>query len=189
MLVEIKAILHDYDSVFPKDLPPRLPPICKGHEFKIELEDDLPLVHQPLYKLSPLELAEAKKQIEYMLERGFIRPSDSPHGAPVLFAPKKNGGLWFCIDYRWLNKKTVKNRYPLPLPEEMFDRLGNAKVFNKIDLKSGYWQIPVRPGDIHKTAFKMRWGLYEYLVMPFGLTNAPAQFMNMMNDLLGDYLD
>ena len=146
-------------------------------------------MHRPLYKLSPLELAKAKKQIEYMLEHGFIRPSDSPYGALVLFALKKDGGLCFCIDYQWLNKKTVKNRYPLPLPEEMFDRLGNAKVFSKIDLKSGFWQILVRPGDVHKTAFKTRWGLYEYLVMLFGLTNAPTQFMSMMNGLLGDYLN
>ena len=107
----------------------------------------------------------------------------------MLFAPKKDGGLPFCIDYRWLNKKTVKNRYPLPLPEEMFDRLGQAKVFSKIDLKSGYWQIPVRQEDVQKTAFRTRWGLYEYLVMPFGLTNAPAQFMDMMNVLMGEYLD
>ena len=187
--VEIRAVLNDYDDVFPKDLPPGLPPIRKGHELKIELEDDASPVHRPLYKLSPLELAEAKKQIEYMLEHGFIRPSNSPYGAPVLFALKKDGGLWFCIDYRWLNKKTDKNNYPLPLLEEMFDRLGNAKVFSKIDPKSGYWQIPVRPGDVHKTTFQTRWGLYEYLVMPFGLTNGPTQFMSMMNDLLGDYLD
>ena len=121
-----------------------------------------------------------------MLEHGFVKPSDSPYGAPVLFVPKKDGSLRFCIDYRWLNKKTVKNRYPLLLPEELFDRLGSARVFSKIDLQSGYWQMPVKPGDIHKIAFKMRWGLYEFLVMPFGVTNAPAQFMNMMNDLLGE---
>ena len=83
----------------------------------------------------------------------------------------------------------VKNKYPLPLPEELFDWLGSARVFSKIDLWSGYWQMPVKPGDVHKTAFKTRWGLYEFLVMPFGGTNAPAQFMNMMNDLLGEYLD
>ena len=123
---EIKIVLKKYNHVFPKDLPPGLPPIRKGHEFKIELEDDTPLVHRPLYKLSPLELEEARKQIEYMLEHGFIRPLDSPYGALVLFAPKKDGGLRFCIDYRWLNKKTVKNRYPLPLLEKMFHRLGNA---------------------------------------------------------------
>ena len=142
-----------------------------------------------LYKMSLLELEEAKKQIESMLEHGFVRSSDSPYSAPVLFVPKKDGSLRFCIDYRWLNKKTVKNRYPLPLPEELFDRLGSARVFSKIDLRSGYWQMPVKPGDVHKTAFKTRWGLYEFLVMPFGVTNAPAQFMNMMNDLLGEYLD
>ena len=171
---KIKAVLDEYEDVFPKDLPLGLPPICKGHEFKIELKNDAPPVHRPLYKLSPLELAKAKKQIEYMLEHGFIRPSDSPHGAPVLFALKKDSRLRFYIDYWWLNKKTVKNRYSLPLPKEMSDWLGNAKVFSKIDLKSGYWQIPVRPGDIHKTTFKTRWGLHKYLVMPFGLNNAPT---------------
>ena len=113
---EIKAVLKKYDDVFPKELPPGLPHICKGHEFKIELEDDTPPVHWPLYKLSPLELEEARKEIEYILEHGFIRPSESPSGAPILFAPKKDGGLRFCIDYRWLNKKMVKNKYPLPLP-------------------------------------------------------------------------
>ena len=133
--IEIKAVLDEYEDVFPKDSPPGLPPILKGHEFKIELKDDAPPVHRPLYKLSPLELVEAKKQIEYMLEHGLIRPSDSPYGAPILFALKKDGGLRFCIDYQWLNKKTVKNRYPPPLPEEMFDRLGNAKVFSKINLQ------------------------------------------------------
>ena len=187
--LEIKAVLNDYQDVFPKDLPPRLPPIRKGHEFKIELEDDAPPVHQPLYKLSSLELAEAKKQIKYMLEQGFNKPSDSPYSALILFVLKKDGGLQFCIDNWRLNKKTIKNRYPLPLPKEMFDRLGNAKVFSKIDLKSGYWQILIKPGDVHKTTFKMWWGLYEYLVMPFGLTNAPPQFISMMNDFLGEYLD
>ena len=124
-----------------------------------------------------------------MLKHGFVRPSDSPYGAPVLFIPKKDGSVQFCIDYCWLNKKTVKNRYPLPLPEEMFDRVGSTRVFNQIDLRSGYWQMPVKPGDVYKTAFKTRWRLYEFLVLPFGVTNAPAQFVNMMNDLLGEYLD
>ena len=100
-----------------------------------------------------------------MLEHGFIRPSDSSYGAPVLFIPKNDGSLWFCIDYRWLNKKMVKNRYPLPLPKEMFDWMGTAKVFSKTDLRSGYWQMPVKPRDIPKTAFKTRWGLYKFLVM------------------------
>ena len=118
MLESIKAILLDYKDIFSTDLPPGLPPIRMGHEFKIELEDDTPPIHRPIYKLSPLELEEARKQIQYVLEHGYIRPSISTHGAPVLFAPKKDGGLRFCIDYRWLNKKTIKNRYPLPLLEE-----------------------------------------------------------------------
>ena len=109
-----------------------------------------------------------------MLEHEFIRPSDSPYGAPVLFVPKKDGSLRFCIDYRWLNKRTIRNWYPLPLPEEMLDRLGGVRVFSKIDLKPGYWQMPVRGQDIPKIAFRMRWGLYEFLVMPFGVTHAPS---------------
>ena len=173
-LKKLRQILKEFEDIFPKDLPPSLPPIRKGHEFKIDLEDDTPLIHQPIYKLSPLEMEEARKQIEYMLEHGLIRPSESPYGAPVLFAPKKDGDLRFCIDYRWLNKKTVKNKYPLPLPEEMFDWLGGATVFSKVDLKWGYWQMPIGPRDIQKTAFKTRWGLYEYLVMPFSVTNAPV---------------
>ena len=186
---EIKAVLQEYQDIFPTDLPPGLPPVRMGHEFKIELEDDTPPIHRPIYKLSPLELEEAKKQIQYMLEHGYIRPSIPPYGAPVLFAPKKDGGLRFCIDYRWLNKKTIKNRYPLPLPEELFDRLGGATIYNSIDLRSGYWQVPLRKEDIPKTAFKTRWGLCEFLVVPFGVSNAPAQFMNLMNDVLADYLD
>ena len=185
----VRSVLKEYEDVFPEDLPPGLPPRRMGHEFKIDLTDDTPPVHRPLYKMSPLELAEAKKQIEYMMEHGYIRPSDSPFGAPVLFAPKKDGGLRFCIDYRWLNKRTIRNQYPLPLPEEMFDRLGGSTIFSKIDLRSGYWQMPMRKEDIPKTAFKTRWGLYEFLVVPFGVTNAPAQFMNLMNDVLKDYLN
>ena len=161
----------------------------KGHEFEIKLEDDITPIHRPLYKMSPQELQEAKDQIQSMLEHGFIRPSDSPYGSPILFVPKKDGSLRFCIDYNWLNKRTVKNRYPLPLLEELFDRLGNAKVFTKIDWRSGYWQMLVKLGDIPKTTFKTCWGLYEFSVMPFGVTNAPAQFINMITDLLGEYLD
>ena len=145
---EIKAVLDEYEDVFPKDLPPGFPPIRKGHKFKIELEDDAPPVHRPLYKLSPLELAEAKKQIVYMFKHGFIRPSDSPYGAPVLFAPKKDGGLRFRIDYRLLNKKPVKNRYPLPLPEEMFDSAGECQ---------GVQQDRTQVGILANTGQAQRW--------------------------------
>ena len=146
-------------------------------------------MHRLIYKLSPLELDKAKKQIKYMLEHGFIRPSESPWGALVLFAPRKDGGLRFCIDYRWLNKKTIRNRYPLPLLEEMMDRLGGGRVFSKIDLKLGYWQVLIREEDIPKTAFWMRWGLFKFLVMPFGVTNASSQFMHLVQDVLHKYLD
>ena len=148
---QIHAVLEEFDDVFPQDLPLGLPPVREGHEFKIDLEDEVPPIHHPLYKRSPLELAEAKKQIESMLEHGFVRPSDSPYGAPVLFIPKKDGSLRFCIDYHWLNKKTVKNKYPLPLLEELFDQLRSAKVFSKIDLRSWYRHMPVKPKDVHKT--------------------------------------
>ena len=111
-----------------------------------------------------------------MLKHGFVRPSDSPYDAPVLFVPKKDGSLRFCIDYRWLNKKMVKNRYPLPLPEELFDWLGSARVFSKIDLQSRYWQMLVKPGDVHKLAFKRGGGSMNFwsclLASPMPLPNS-----------------
>ena len=132
------AVLEEFDDVFLQYLPLGLRPVREGYEFKIDLEDEVPPVHRPLYKMGPLELEEAKKQIASMLEHGFVRPSDSPCGAPILFVPKKDGSLRFCIEYHWLNKKPVKNRYPLTLSDELFDRLGSAKVFSKIDLRSRY---------------------------------------------------
>ena len=132
-----KAVLSELKDAFPVVLPAGQPLVRLGHEFKIDLQDDAPPVHRSIHKLSPMELAEAKRQIEYMLEHGFICPSQSPYGAPVLFAPKKDRGLRFCIDYRWLNKKTIRNQYPFPLPEEMFDRLGGSRVFSKTDLQVG----------------------------------------------------
>ena len=135
----IHAVLEEFDDVFPQDLPLGRPPMRERHEFKIDLEDEVPVAHCPLYNMSPLELEEAKTQIESMLEHGLMRPSDCPYGAPVLFVPKKDGSLRFCIDYRWLDKKAVKNRSPLPLPKKLFDWLGSAEVFSKIDLQSRYW--------------------------------------------------
>ena len=111
----ISEVLETYSDVFPSELPKGVPPVRMGHEFKIDLEDETPPIHRPLYKLSPLELIETKNQIQEMLEHEFIRPSDSPYGAPMLFVPKKDGSLWFCINYHWLNKHTIQNRYPLPL--------------------------------------------------------------------------
>ena len=135
------------------------------------------------------ELAEMKKQLEELMDKGFIRPSSSPWGCPAIFVKKKDGTLRMCVDYRPLNAVTVKNKYPLPRIDTLFDQLAGAMVFSKIDLRSGYHQIKIRPQDIPRTAFSTRYGLYEYLVMSFGLTNAPAFFMYLMNSVFMPELD
>ena len=135
------------------------------------------------------ELAELKIRLQELLEKGLIRPSSSPWGYPALFVKKKDKSLWMCVDYRPLNAVTIKNKYPLPRIDILFDQLARAKVFSKIDLRSGYHQIKIRPEDIPKTAFSTRYGLYEYLVMSFGLTNAPAYFMYLMNLVFMPELD
>jgi len=142
-----------------------------------------------MYPLSLTEMDELKKQLDDLILHGFIRPSKSPYGAPVLFVRKKEGDLRMYIDYRALNKQTVKNTYPLPRIDELLDRLHNAKVFSKLDLRSGYHQIKIHEDDVQKTAFRTRYGLYEFLVLPFGLTNAPATFMCLMNDVFKEELD
>jgi transposase InsO family protein len=139
--------------------------------------------------MSPLELEEVKRQLTELIDMGFIQPSKSPYGAPILFVPKKNGKLRMCIDYRALNKITVKNRYPLPRIDELMDQLHGATTFSKLDLQSGYWQIRIAEQDVPKTAFRTRYGHFEWKVMPFGLTNAPATFQHLMNKILQLYLD
>ncbi|GJP49198.1 hypothetical protein CLOM_g8438, partial [Closterium sp. NIES-68] len=127
------------------------------------------------YRLSPIELADMKKQIKYLLTKGLIRPSTSPYGAPVLFTPKPDGSLCICIDNRALNKQTIKNKYPFPRIDDLLDQLRGATIFSKLDLQSGYWQIRLADDSIHKTVFQTRYGSYEYLVMPFGFTNAHSK--------------
>ena len=139
--------------------------------------------------MAPLELQELKKQLQELLDKGYIRPSVSPWGAPVLFVRKKDGTLRLCIDYRKLNQVTVKNKYPLPRVDDLFDQLQGAQVFSKIDLRSSYHQLKIAEDDVPKTAFRTRYGHYKFLVMPFGLTNALAAFMALMNRVFQPYLD
>ena len=131
--------------------------------------------------MAPTELKELKAQLEELLSKGFIRPSTSPWGAPVLFVKKKYGSLRLCIDYTQLNQATIHNKYPLPCIDELFHQLHGSRVYSKIDLRSGYHQLRVQENDVSKTAFRTRYGHYEFLVMPFGLTNAPVAFMDLMN--------
>jgi hypothetical protein len=139
--------------------------------------------------MPPKELAELKIQLQEFLDKGYILPSSSPWGCPALFVKKKDGSLRLCVDYQPLNAVTIKNKYPLPRIDVLFDQLAGAKVFSKIDLRSRYHQIKIRPCDIPKTAFSTRYDLYEYLVMSFGLTNAPAYFMYLMNSVFMTELD
>ncbi|KAD6794787.1 hypothetical protein E3N88_05683 [Mikania micrantha] len=180
-------IVRDYSDVFPEELP-GLPPE-REVEFTIDLIPGSEPISKASYCMAPLELKELKEQLQELLEVGFIRPSVSPWGAPVLFVKKKDGSMRLCIDYRELNKITIRNRYPLPRIDDLFDQLQGAKFFSKIDLRSGYHQLKIRDQDVSKTAFRTRYGHYEYLVMPFGLTNAPAVFMDLMNRVFHDYLD
>ena len=139
--------------------------------------------------MAPPELVELKKQVQELLDKGLIRPSMSPWGPPVLFVKKKDRSLLLCIDYRELNRVTVKNKYPLPRIDDLFDQLAGAVVFSKIDLRTGYHQLKIKREDVPKTAFRTRYGHYEFLVLPFGLTNAPAYFMDLMNRVFHPYLD
>ncbi|GJU54183.1 putative reverse transcriptase domain-containing protein [Tanacetum coccineum] len=182
-----QPIVSEFQDVFPEELP-GIPPI-RDVEFNIELIPGAEPISKAPYRMAPIELKELKDQLQELLERGFIRPSVSPWGAPVLFVKKKDGSMRLCIDYRELNKITIRNRYPLPRIDDLFDQLQGAKHFSKIDLRSGYHQLRVREQDISKTAFRTRYGHYEFLVMPFGLTNAPAVFMDLMNRIFHEFLD
>ena len=139
--------------------------------------------------MDPTELKELKTQLQELLDKGFIRPNVSPWGAPILFVKKKDDTLQMCIDYWKINKVTVKNKYPLPRIEDLFDQLKKASVFSKIDLRSGYYELRVKEVDVPKLVFRTRYGHVEFLVMPFGLTNALAAFMYLMNRVFHPYLD
>ncbi|KAA3465687.1 DNA/RNA polymerases superfamily protein [Gossypium australe] len=179
--------VKEYADVFPEELP-GLPP-DREVEFGIDLLPGTAPVSIAPCRMAPKELVELKAQIQELLDRGFIRPIVSPWGALVLFVKKKDGTMRMCIDYCQLNKLTIKNKYPLPRIDDLFDQLKGAAIFSKIDLRSGYHQLKVKEADIHKTAFRTRYWHYEFLVMPFGLTNAPAAFMDMMNRVFQQFLD
>ena len=183
-----QEILSEYKDVFPEELPKCLPP-KRDVDHRIELEQGTIPPYKGIYRMSPAELDEMRKQLDDLLSAGFIQPSRSPFGAPVLFVKKKDGSMRMCIDYRALNAVTVKNRYALPRVDELLDRLRGAKYFSKLDLRSGYHQVRIRAEDISKTAFRTRYGHFEFLVLPFGLTNAPATFMHLMNSIFRPYLD
>jgi len=184
----IKQMLEEFSDVMLKELPHELPS-RRQVDHAIEV---MPRVAPPAkapYRMNHEELKELKVQLEELLAKGYIKPSKSPYGALVLFVHKKDGTLRMCVDYRTLNKVTVKNQYPLPQINDLFDRLLRAKVFSRIDLHSRYYQIQIAQGDEEKIACRTRYGSYEFLVMPFRLTNAPATFCTLMNDIFRGWLD
>ena len=180
-------IVKEFPDVFLDDISGL--PTDRAIEFVIELILGTEPISIPLYRMAPAELKELKEQLEELLSKGFIRPSTSTWGAQVLFVKKKDGSLRLCIDYRQLNRVKIRNQYPLPRIDELFDHLHGSRVYSKIDLRSGYHQLRVRENDVSKTALRTRYGHYEFLVMPFGLTNAPAAFMDLMNRVFSPYLD
>jgi hypothetical protein len=185
--VEGIPMVQEFLDVFPDDLPARPPK--RDIEFKIELQPGIGPVARSPYQMTWDELAELKIQLKVLFDKGYIQSSSSPRGCPSLFVKKKDEALHLCVDYRPLNAITIKNKYPLPRIDILFDQLVGAQVFSKTDLCSGYHQIKIHAEDIPKTAFSTRYDLYEYLVMSFGLTNAPAQFMYLMNSVFITELD
>ena len=182
------GILKEFKDIMPSKLPKELPP-RRPIDHKIEL---LPRAKPPAqvpYQMVPAELLELVKQLKELLDSGMIQPFRAPFGAPVLFQKKHDGSLRMCVDYRALNKVTMKNKYLIPLAAELFERLAMARYFTKLDLRSGYWQVWIVEGDEAKTTCVTRYGSYEFLVMSSGLTNFPTKFYNLMNDVLFDYLN
>jgi hypothetical protein len=183
----ITQVLTEFHDVFPDKLPPGLPP-KHAVDHKIDLEPGArPQACNP-YRLSPEEMTILRERIQELLELGYICPSSSPWGAPVLFAKKKDGTLRMCIDYHALNKLTIRNRFPLPRIDELFDQLQGAKYFSKLDLDSAYHQVRVDEADISKTAFTCQLGHFEFLVLTFGFTNAPATFQTLMSQVFSEHL-
>ena len=185
---KLKELVDEFKDVFPNTLPKGRPP-KRDIVHEIRTEEGAKPPSRPPYRLGPAEQDEMEEQVKDLLAQGFIQPSASPYGAPILFVPKKDGRWRMCIDYRALNKQTVKDQFPLPRIDSLLERLGKAKVFTKLDLASGYHQIAMEETSVQKTAFRTNRGHFEFIVMPFGLCNAPATFQRLMNKVFADNLD
>ena len=177
----MEKVVEEYGNIFTS--PTRASLHCQV-KHPIDLTPGAPLPNGPIYRRSVLENDEIKRQIQELLQKGHIWPSSSPCGSPIVLVQKKDWTWILCIDYRVLNKITVRNRYLIPWIDDLLDQLKGLKYFSKIDLKSWYHQVPIEPSDVWKTAFKAKEGLFKWLVVPFGLKNAPATFMRLMDDIL-----
>ena len=185
--LQVRKVVEGYRELF--EAPTGLPPARAGHDHKITIKEGAQAPYRYPFRLSVMETAELEKQLEELLRKGHIRPSNSPYGAPTLFAKKKDGDLRFCTDYRALNEVTIRDRYPLPVIGEILDRVGlrGATIFSKMDCRSGYHQVRVREDDTHKTTFVTHKGAFEWRVLPMGLCNAPATFQRLMDSILGRF--
>jgi hypothetical protein len=180
-------VICNYLNAFPLELP-GIPP-TRNAVSEIKLVPGTQPIYKSPYRMAPKEQVELRRQLDDLLAKGFLRPSKSPWAFPVLFMEKKDGSKTLCVDYRALNQVTIKNKYPLPHIDVLFEPLRGVKVFSKIDLDSGYHQLRIREEDIEKTTFSTGYGQYEYVVMSFGLTNETSAIMEAMNGMLLEYLD